>query len=188
LAELVVLRYTLFKILGMMFAIFVSVGLRLGTMNMRGAKVQVHGVNVVPKPELALVPKPNTGSVDLEEHEAAVLAPDAEGTRYVKVDCTITPAANAGGPVRHFEAGGFKLSSAGLALPKFPPTDDPAKTGTVFAAATVKDGVATPVPLDEHLLGSQRVELVFRCPSTLKGTAKLMFIVVKLAEIDVPAS
>ena len=32
-AELVFLRYTFFKILGMMFAIFVSVGLRLGNQN-----------------------------------------------------------------------------------------------------------------------------------------------------------
>src|SRR3954447_20760231 len=75
--ELVFLRYTLFRILGMMFAIFVGVGLRLGTMNMRRAKVEVCGVTVVPKPGLAFVPKPNTGSVDLEEHEAAVLQPDA---------------------------------------------------------------------------------------------------------------
>lgn len=187
LAELVFLRYTLFRILGMMFAIFVSVGLRLGTMNMRGAKVEVHGVKVVPKPELAAVPKPNSGSVDLEEHEASVLEPDGEGTRYVQVDCTITPAANAAGPVRHFDAGGFKLSSEGLALPKFPPTDDVAKTGQVFAAAVVKDVVSTPVPLDEPLVGSQRLELVFKCPPTLKGKVRVKYIVLKLAEIAIPA-
>lgn len=187
-AELVFLRYTFFKILGMMFAIFVSVGLRLGTMNMRGAKVEVHGVKVVPKPDIAMVPKLNTGSVDLEEHEAAFLEPDAAGTRYVKLDCTITPAANATGPVRHFEAGAFKLSSEGFALPKFPPTDDETKTGEVFAAATVKDGVLTPVPLDEHLAGSQRVELVFKCPPTLKGNVKLKFMVIALADIDMPAT
>lgn len=186
--ELIFLRYTLFRILGMMFAVFVSVGLRLGTMSMRGAKVAVHGVMIVPKPELALAPKLNTGSVDLEEHEAGVLEPDAEGTRYVKLDCTIAPAANAAGPVRHFEAGGFKLSSEGFALPKFPPTDDAAKTGEVFCAAVVKDGVSTPVPLDEQLVGSQRLELVFKCPATLTGRVKLKFIVLKLAEIVVPGS
>lgn len=188
LAELIFLRYTLFRILGMMFAIFVSVGLRLGTMNMRRARVEVHGVTVVPKPELALVPKPNTGSVDLEEHEAVVLEPDPEGTRYVKVDCTVTLAANAVGPVRHFEAGGFKLSSEGLTLPKFPPTDDAARTGDIFAAAVVKDGVSTPVPLDEQLVGSQRLELVFKCPPTLTGTVNLKYIVLKLAAIVVPPS
>jgi hypothetical protein len=186
LGELVFLRYTLFRIVGMMFAIFVSVGLRLGTMNMRRARVDVHGISIVPKPDLSLVPKPNTGSVDLEEHEAAVLEPDAEGTRYVKLDCTITPAANAAGPVRHFEAGGFKLSSEGLALPKFPPTDDPTKTGEVFAAALVKDGVSIPIPLDEQLVGSQRLDLVFKCPPTLTGKVKLKFMVIKLAEVVVP--
>jgi hypothetical protein len=126
--------------------------------------------------------------VDLEEHEAAVLKPDREGIRYVKVDCTITPAPNAVGVVRHFEAGGFKLSSEGLALPKFPPEDDVARTGPVFAAAVVKDGASTPVPLDEQLVGSQRLELVFRCPPTLKGKVKLKFIVLKLADIVAPAS
>jgi hypothetical protein len=185
-AEAVFLRYTFFRILGMMFAIFTSVGLRLGTMNMRRAGVEVHGVSVVPKPELSAVPKPNTGSVDLEEHEAAVLKADAEGTRYVRVDCTITPAADAVGPVRHFEAGGFVLSSEGLALPKFPPEDDPEKTGEVFAAALVEDGVAKPVPLDEQLDGSRRLELIFRCPATLRGRVKLKFLVHKLGEVVVP--
>ena len=188
LAELVVLRYTAFRILGMMFAVFVSVGLRLGTLNMRGAKVQVFGLSVVPKPARSATPKPRTGSVDLDEHEAALLADDPAGTRYVKLDCTITPAAGAGGPVRHYEPAAFELSSEGFAVPKFPPTDDPAKTGELFAAAVVTDGVPTPIPPDEHLVGSQRVELVFRCPATLVGQARLKFLVRRLADVIVPAT
>lgn len=187
LAELVFLRYALFRILGMMFAIFVSVGLRVGTLYMRGARVQVHSVTDVPKPDPSLLPRRNSGSADHEEDEAATPEPDAEGTRYVKVDCTITPTGNAAAPAPYFEAGAFTLSSEGFALPKFPPTDDPAKTGEIFSAAVVRDGVSQLVPLDERFDGSQRLELVFKCPPTLQGRVKLKFIVLKLSEIVIPA-
>src|SRR4051812_25037492 len=45
--ELVVLRYTFFRILGLMFGVFVWAGLRVGVRGMRGAKVEVHSIKVV---------------------------------------------------------------------------------------------------------------------------------------------
>src|SRR5687768_14840815 len=67
LAELVFLRYTLFKILGFMFAMFVSVGLRIGVRGMRGARVDVHSLTVVPPPGPEAIIKRESGSVDEDD-------------------------------------------------------------------------------------------------------------------------
>ena len=189
--ELVFLRYALFKILGLMFGLFVWVGLRMGVRGMRGARVDIHSVNVVPRPGPEAMVRPESGSVDEtpEEADAAAAEPDPPGTRYVKVECTVTPSPKvqaSNWPVKHYDAGSFKISSEGFAWPTFPPKDDETRTGELVAAAVVDDGSTTPVAPDQQLVGSQRLALTFRCPETLRGRAKLKFIVLPLAALDVP--
>ena len=214
--ELVFLRYALFKILGLMFGIFTSVGLRMGVRGMRGARVDVHSVRVVPPPTPDQIVKSESGSVDEDPDEdpdesgsvdedpddAAgddadddddddASEPDAPGTRFVKVDCTVTPSPKmeaSDWPVKHYDAGSFTLSSEGFAWPKFPPDDDATRTGVLAAAAVVEGGTARPIAPDEQLLGSQRLELIFKCPPTLRGPAKLKFIVLPLATVEVPGT
>src|SRR5688572_4753833 len=93
--ELVFLRYTLFRVLGLMFGIFTWVGLRVGVRGMRGASVVVHSVEVVPPPAPEQVVKPESGSVDEDPDEDEdpddAPEPDPAGTRFVRVDCTVTP-------------------------------------------------------------------------------------------------
>jgi len=190
LGELVFLRYTLFKILGLMFGIFTWVGIRIGVSGMRGAKVDVHSVRVVPPPGPDEVVRSESGSVDLDpEAEDEPPEPDPAGTRFVRVECTVTPppmVAASNWPAKHYDAGSFTISSQGFAWPKFPPEDDPTRTGVLAAAATVDGETVTPIAADQQILGSQRLALTFKCPPTLKGPAKLKFIVLPLATLDVP--
>ncbi len=189
LGELVLLRYTFFKILGLMFGMFVSVGLRLGTRGMRDARVDVHSIAVVPPPGPEAIVKRESGSVDEDEDDEAAPEADAPGTRYVKLDCTVTPSPTlraSSSPVNHYEPGAFKLSSEGFAWPSFPPTDDETRTGELVAAALVDGESAGPIPPDRQLVGSQRLALTFKCPPTLRGRAKLKFLVLTLASVDVP--
>ena len=190
LGELVFLRYTLFKILGLMFGIFTWVGIRIGVSGMRGAKVDVHSVRVVPPPGPDEVVRSESGSVDLDpEAEDEPPEPDPAGTRFVRVECTVTPSpkvAASNWPAKHYDAGSFTISSQGFAWPKFPPEDDPTRTGVLAAAATVDGETVTPIAADQQILGSQRLALTFKCPPTLKGPAKLKFIVLPLATLDVP--
>jgi hypothetical protein len=69
LGELVFLRYTLFKILGLMFGIFTWVGIRIGVSGMRGARIDVHSVRVVPPPAPEEAVRRQSGSVDLHPAE-----------------------------------------------------------------------------------------------------------------------
>jgi hypothetical protein len=186
LGELVFLRYTFLRILGFMFGVFVWAGLRVGVRGMRGARVEVHAIRVVPPPGPDEVVRRESGSVDHAEGEAE---PDAPGTRYVRVECTVTPSpkVQAGNwPVKHYDAGSFKLSSQRFAWPSFPPTDDETRTGEVVAATVLDGATATPVASDKQLLGSQRLALTFKCPPTLKGPAKLKFVILPLATLEVP--
>jgi hypothetical protein len=188
--ELVFLRYALFKILGAIFGIFTWVGIRVGVRGMRGAKVDIHSVRVVPRPGPDEIVRSESGSVDEEPGETdAAPEPDAPGTRYVKVDCTVTPSPKvqaSNWPVKHYDAGAFKISSQGFAWPSFPPKDDETRTGDIVAAAVLDGETPTPIAPDKQLLGSQRLSLTFKCPATLKGRAKLKFIVLPLASLDVP--
>jgi hypothetical protein len=184
--ELVVLRYTFFRILGFIFGVFVWAGLRVGVRGMRGARVDVHSIRVVPPPGPEEVVRRESGSVDHAEGESE---PDAPGTRYVRVDCTVSPSPKvqaSNWPVKHYDAGSFKLSSQGFAWPSFPPKDDETRTGEVVAAALLDGEAATPIASDKQLLGSQRLRLTFKCPETLKGPAKLKFVILPLATLDVP--
>jgi len=197
-AELVFLRYALFRILGLMFAAFVSVGLRVGVQGMRGAKVDIHSLTVVPRPGPEMIVRPESGSVDddvddvdedEDAEEKAAAEREAAEMRYVKLDCTVSPSAKAEAsnwPVKHYDAGSFKLSSEGFAWPSFPPKDDETRTGEIVAAALVDGANTTPVALDKQLLGRQRLSLIFKCPPTLRGSAKLKFIVLTLARVEVP--
>ena len=193
--ELVFLRYTLFRVLGLMFGMFTWVGLRVGVRGMRGASVVVHSVEVVPPPAPEQVVKPESGSVDEDPDEDEdpddAAEPDPAGTRFVRVDCTVTPSPKVEAsdwPVKHYDAGSFTLSSERFVLPTFPPEDDPTRTGVLAAAAVVEGGNARPIAPDEQLAGSQRLALIFKCPPTLRGPAKLKFIVLSLATVDVPAA
>jgi hypothetical protein len=186
--ELVALRYTFFRILGLMFGVFVWAGLRVGVRGMRGAKVEVHSIKVVPRPGPDEVVRRESGSVDHAEGEGDA-EPDAPGTRYVRVECTVTPSPKvqaSNWPVKHYDPGSFKLSSQRFDWPSFPPKDDETRTGDVVAAAVLDGEVATPIASDEQLLGSQRLALTFKCPQTLKGPAKLKFVILPLATLDVP--
>ena len=193
--ELVFLRYALFRILGLMFGIFTWVGLRVGVRGMRGAKVEVHSVEVVPPPGPEQFVRSESGSVDEDPDEDEgedpddAPEPDAPGTRFVKVDCTITPSPKVQAsdwPVKHYDAGSFTISSEGFAWPRFPPADDETRTGQLVAAAVVEGGKPRPIAPDEQLLGSQRLEMIFKCPPTLKGPAKLKFVILPLAAVNVP--
>jgi hypothetical protein len=206
LGELIFLRYTLFKIIRFMFAMFVFVGLRFGAKGMRGAKVDFHSVTVVPEPGPDLIVKRESGSIDEDEEDDdageegeeldennreddGADEADAPDVRYVRVDCTVTPSAKSQAsnwPLKHYEAGAFTLSSKAFTWPTFPPQDDETRTGTIVAAALLNGDGMTPIPLDRHLLGSQRLALYFKCPATLQGRAKLKFLVLPLASLDLP--
>ncbi len=189
-AELIFLRYALFKILGLMFGIFVSVGLRIGTQGMRGATVNIHSINVVPPPD-PLPPElaeSQSGSIDDDPDEAP--EPDAPGTRYIVVDCTVTPSRKSetsDWPVKHYDAGSFALSAQTFIWPSFPPKEDDSRTGRIVAANRIENGASSRITLDTRLLGSQRLQLTFKCPPTLQGRARLKFIVLKLADVELPA-
>jgi hypothetical protein len=190
LGELVFLRYTLFKILGLMFGIFTWVGIRIGVSGMRGARVDIHSVKVVPPPGPEQVVRPESGSVDLDpDEEDEAREPDPAGTRFVRVECTVTPSpklATSNWPAKHYDAGSFTISSQRFVWPKFPPEDDPTRTGVLAAAALMDGETVTPIAADKQVLGSQRLALTFKCPPSLKGPAKLKFIVLPLATVDVP--
>ena len=194
--ELVFLRYALFKILGFMFGTFVWVGLRMGVRGMRGARVDIHSVKVVPRPGPDEIVRSESSSIDEDPGEGegegrgdAAPEPDAPGTRYVKVDCTVTPSPKvqaSNWPAKHYDAGSFKISSQRFDWPTFPPKDDETRTGGLVAAAVVNGDAATPIAPDKQLLGNQRLALTFKCPGTLKGPAKLKFVILPLATLDVP--
>lgn len=186
-AELIVLRYTLFRFLGFCFATFVWVGLRLGTAGMRGTTVVVHAVDVVPPPEPGAIARRESGSVDEEPDETLEL--DPPGTRSVRVELTVTPPARletSNWPIKHYDAGSFHLTSQRFAWPTFPPAEDASRTAHLAAAAVVDEGIATPIAADAQLRGRQRLALTFKVPPTLRGRASLTFVVLKLAEVALP--
>jgi hypothetical protein len=183
LGEIVLLRYTLFRIMGFFFGVFVWAGLRMGIRIVRGTKVEVHSVTAVPRPGPEELVRRQSGSVDEEEVEAE---PDAPGTRYVRVECTVTPSPRMEAAKWPIEPGTFKISSQGFAWPSMPPKDDKSRTGEPVAAAVVDGAVCRPVALDEHLLGRPRLALTFKCPPTLRGRAKLKYLILPLATVEVP--
>jgi hypothetical protein len=183
LAEIVLLRYTLFRILGFFFGVFVWAGLRMGVRIVWGTKVDVHSVTVVPRPSPVEVARPRSGSVDEDEGEAE---PDVPGTRYVRVECTVTPSPRMEAAKWPIEPGTFKISSEGWRWPSMPPKEDERRTGEPVAAAVVEGAAARPLAPDERLLGQRRLALTFRCPPTLRGPAKLKYLVLPLAALDVP--
>jgi hypothetical protein len=185
--ELVVLRYTLFRILGFFFGVFVWAGLRVGIRVVRGTKVDVHSVTVVPRPVPEQIIRRKSGSVDEDGSESGTEgAADAPGTRYVRVECTVTPSPRMEAAKWPIEPGTFKISSEGFRWPSMPPKEDETRTGEPVAAAVLDEAGARPLAPDEHLLGRQRLALTFKCPPTLRGRAKLKYLILPLAMVDVP--
>ncbi|MEO0964307.1 MAG: hypothetical protein AAFY08_04235 [Planctomycetota bacterium] len=188
-----VLIFGLPKLIGYGFKRF-FVGLFEGKSRvLRGAEVTVHEVAEVPRP----------ASLDAEEREDVPgedgegfdteVADDDEPVRYVMIDCTITPKPSAG-KFQHWEPSELQLcpydKSTKLDLSGEDDPTDAGDEGHVVECSSVGDAQSVEDEEGDDAYGKyhgpMRLRMVFGCPASLRGRAKLRYYFEGIGDIRLP--
>jgi len=142
---------------------------------LRDAKVDVHTVELTERPA---IPVDDDFDDDADE-------PDPETTKYVLVEATITPG-DPTGPMQHWEPGelrlvGFDHDTSLEALAEG--LDD---GGDVMLAECV-DSDGTADDDFDKVVGEHRLRIVFACPRSMTGRAKLQYYFEGIGDLKIPA-
>lgn len=164
---------------------------------LRGAEVIVHEVAEVPRPASLDAENPEldgmTADVDYVEVDEDK-GEDDEPARYIMIDCTITPKPSAG-KFQHWEPSELQLCPYDKPTKMdFDGDDDPVGAedeGHVVEASSV--GAVESIEDEEDdddaygkYHGPMRLRLVFGCPESLQGRAKLRYYFEGIGDIRLP--
>lgn len=162
---------------------------------LRNATVEVHSLEKVPKPLRRVEPsQAPTDEIQTPEGTVVTGSPteeanddddekDKPGTRYVRVDCTITPGKTAG-PMQLYEPDDIVLVSwdKKVSLRSMEDEDDSNEAAAVEMKIVGED----PDNDSGKYGGPQRIEFVFRCPPELKSRAKFRYYFETFGDLQIP--
>lgn len=148
---------------------------------LRDATVTLHDVREVSRPAGAAADR----EVENDEEDWDDEEDGPEAARYIEIDCTVIPAPPIG-PMQHWDP--FELQLCPFDKPTAFNADDDGDENDEASVHDVHalddDGHA--VEIDGKLTGSHRLRLVFACPATLQGRAKLRYYFESLGDIALP--
>jgi len=144
---------------------------------LRDAVVHVHAVELT-HPPAAVIDDETEQMFDDDER-------DPGDTKYVLVDATITPGQSEG-PMHHWEPAELRLVGFERDTSLEAMADGDGDGGDVLHAATVEADGSTADDLDK-ITGPQRLRLVFACPRSLSGRAKLQYYFEGIGDFRIPA-
>jgi len=145
---------------------------------LRDAQVAVHTVELTERP-------PVVQDEELDELELDEDTIDPETTKYVLVDATITPG-DPTGPMQHWEPGEFRLVGFEHDTSLEALAEGLDEGGDVMHAERL-DADGTADDDFDKVVGEHRLRLVFACPRSMTGRAKLQYYFEGIGDFKIPA-